>query len=458
MRLLIVDDGHYIVEYLKHLLDWSKYGINQVLTTSNPLEAKQILEDTPVDILLTDIRMPEISGVDLLKFVHERRSSCKVIFLSGYSDFEYAQSALRFGAADYLLKPVDKHDMEQAIQQAVDKIRISPQAPREATEAAEAVNGVAFLLGILSDAITVSAGCSSLMQTLSLESFVFARAVSPSLKTEQAFREAAGQLDFLVQFINAPTPLLTALLPSSYGLENIASGETIAYSEPFTPYEKNSARNEFIRLFYQEKIGLADVIFVQQLYEKYTLNQVEHEASKGHLQKLFSLCNNRGRQILFLLELLGQLYTAYPTLTSETVLDWLFLRLNTPQAALDEMLAAIRQLDCDSHLSTQNIVDAIQTYMLNRLESPLNLEEIAHIVHLHPVYLSRFYKQATGENLSSFLAEKRMEKATRLLVDSNLNINDISQMVGYKKSQYFIKLFKQRYGITPYQYRRIKTT
>ena len=84
----------------------------------------------------------------------------------------------------------------------------------------------------------------------------------------------------------------------------------------------------------------------------------------------------------------------------------------------------------------------------------LSLEELGGIVHLHPVYLSKLYKQETGENLSSYILRARLEKSAHLLEVSHLHVMDIARMVGYRKPQYFIKLFKELYGITPYQYRR----
>src|SRR5690242_17580921 len=82
MKLLIVDDGHYIVEYLKHLLDWKKFGVKQVVTSTNSLEARQLLNRNDVDILITDIRMPEVSGLDLLEHISEQLLKTKVVFLS----------------------------------------------------------------------------------------------------------------------------------------------------------------------------------------------------------------------------------------------------------------------------------------------------------------------------------------------------------------------------------------
>lgn len=122
MRLLIVDDGHYVVEYMKHLLDWKTFGIDQIETMTNSIEARDMLTQTPIDILITDIRMPEVSGIDLLQHIHQHNLPTKVIILSGYSEFEYAQQGIRLGALDYLLKPVDKDDVEKAMSKAINNI------------------------------------------------------------------------------------------------------------------------------------------------------------------------------------------------------------------------------------------------------------------------------------------------------------------------------------------------
>lgn len=258
MHLLIVDDGQYVVEYLKHLLNWAKFGVNHIETTTNPTEARMLLDSDRFDIMITDIRMPEISGIDLLEHIHKRGLKTKVIFLSGYSQFDYAQKAIRFGALDYLLKPVDKEDMDQAMCQAVKSIGAHRSEPRD------------------------------------------------------------------------------------------------------------------------------------------------REDSAGHASNILT---------------------------------------STPDRS-------------DRHCSGTDIVRAIRDYILGHLGDGLSLDELGGIVHLHPVYLSKLYKQETGENLSSYILRARLEKSAHLLEVSHLHVMDIARMVGYRKPQYFIKLFKELYGITPYQYRR----
>lgn len=133
----------------KHLLDWKKFGVQQVVTSTNSLEARHLLSQNDVDILITDIRMPEVSGLDLLEHISGQLLKTKVVFLSGYSQFDYAQKAIRLGALDYLLKPVDKEDMEKAMQQVLKNI--DEQQRKQQPVQAE-FDGLGFLLSVIGGA------------------------------------------------------------------------------------------------------------------------------------------------------------------------------------------------------------------------------------------------------------------------------------------------------------------
>lgn len=108
MKVLIVDDEPFITQGLTLLIDWAKEGYEIAACLENGKEALRYLEENEVDLILTDIRMPECSGLDLMEQVKERElSDADFIIMSGYDDFGYAQKALRMGCVDYLLKPVD---------------------------------------------------------------------------------------------------------------------------------------------------------------------------------------------------------------------------------------------------------------------------------------------------------------------------------------------------------------
>lgn len=119
MKLLIVDDEPLIQKRLEQLIVSSPLGIHSVLSTSDSVEAMELLKEQAPQILITDIRMPQISGLDLARYVYENQLDTLVIFITGYSDFEYAKSGIAYQVFDYLLKPIDEKGAIQSVKKAI---------------------------------------------------------------------------------------------------------------------------------------------------------------------------------------------------------------------------------------------------------------------------------------------------------------------------------------------------
>jgi len=116
---LIVDDEPRTRQGLKKTLDTWANGEYQIITAANGEETIGIMDQQKVDILLTDIRMPEMTGLELLKVIKERNMSPVIIVISAYSEFEYAHEALRLGVINYLLKPISKKTLIEAVEDAL---------------------------------------------------------------------------------------------------------------------------------------------------------------------------------------------------------------------------------------------------------------------------------------------------------------------------------------------------
>ncbi|WP_394921422.1 response regulator [uncultured Robinsoniella sp.] len=106
MRLMVVDDNRQIREGIHYGIAWSEYGIDEVREYADGEEAREALNTYQPDIIIADIKMPGMDGLQLLEHVRELRKNCRYILLSAYSDFTYAQKAIRLGADDYILKPI----------------------------------------------------------------------------------------------------------------------------------------------------------------------------------------------------------------------------------------------------------------------------------------------------------------------------------------------------------------
>ena len=122
MRLLIVDDDPAIVESICDLVNWKKLGIQEVETAPGSVQAKQILQERPADIVISDIEMPGESGIDLLRWYREEKYGGKFLLLTCHESFSYAQEALKLRAEEYLLKPFRVDMIEMVIQKLVRSI------------------------------------------------------------------------------------------------------------------------------------------------------------------------------------------------------------------------------------------------------------------------------------------------------------------------------------------------
>ena len=132
-RLLIADDEYWVRDELSDMLEWERYGISFLAPAEDGEKAWETVEKEKPDILITDVNMPFINGVELVKKVKVRYPDIVVIMLSGYNDFEYVKESLLAGAMDYIMKPISKMQMIQVLTKALDHIneQISIKQNRE---------------------------------------------------------------------------------------------------------------------------------------------------------------------------------------------------------------------------------------------------------------------------------------------------------------------------------------
>lgn len=131
MNILLVDDEDFILEYLKDCINSMKLDINLVFTATSVDEALSILNNHNIAVIITDIRMPEQSGLDLLEILSQNKQMPKTILLSGYSEFEFAQTAIQHGAVDYLLKPIMQDELEEVLDRVTQEIIVEKKRKQE---------------------------------------------------------------------------------------------------------------------------------------------------------------------------------------------------------------------------------------------------------------------------------------------------------------------------------------
>ena len=121
MKLLFIDDEEEIRKGIEKNINWEKLSIHSLVSFSNPFEALHYLETEDVDIVLSDIRIPQMDGITLCREILQKNPSVSIIFISGYSDKEYLMNAIQMSAVDYIEKPVSIPKLESAIEKAVSR-------------------------------------------------------------------------------------------------------------------------------------------------------------------------------------------------------------------------------------------------------------------------------------------------------------------------------------------------
>jgi two-component system, response regulator YesN len=112
-KLLLVDDESGIRHGVSHYFPWDEHGFTIVGETENGADALDFLEKTPVDVILCDIKMPVKSGLELARELYMANNKTKIVFLTGYKDFDLVKEALVYGAADYLVKPTKYKELSE---------------------------------------------------------------------------------------------------------------------------------------------------------------------------------------------------------------------------------------------------------------------------------------------------------------------------------------------------------
>ena len=123
LRLVVVDDEYYAIEGMKQMLDWSKYDISIVGTATDGTQGLEIIGEFGADIVIADIKMPELDGLGMIKILRDEGYKGKIIIISGYQSFEYAKTAIDYKVDKYLTNPLDAEEFENVIKNLVTELK-----------------------------------------------------------------------------------------------------------------------------------------------------------------------------------------------------------------------------------------------------------------------------------------------------------------------------------------------
>jgi len=532
-QLLIVDDQPDLVEDLATNMDWESIGISSVYQAHSANEALDTMKATQIDIVITDIRMPGISGLDLIDAIKTSWNHVKCILLSGYNDFEYAQRALRQQASAFLLKPVEDEELMQAVKKAIEDLE---QHWLEVSSLHNAISSVKANLPILRSHLLTTLLHKQLpqeqlqkwlhmvelplewdspcyMMLLRMEDYFYKQSEEDSSLLEYAICNIAEeifsenyQLWHVKDSYGYYAFLIFASSDGDYRLQAEAIEQKAAHLQHYVklylkgtislvlsqqltfPQQLTSEYERLLHSFRQRIGSERDFLLTMQaepeveadgadcLTQLYTPPLLNHlleigqwEAVDDKLEAIFiELEQKRGDSHEHIVEAYYAIASALSYAVHKNKLrmtDSLGAEFNQLltgpnfhtimqlRSWLDGVIHAYKQsITARTQHSRTGIIQKVQDYAAQHL-ADASLQTIADHVFLNASYLSKVYKLETGEGISEYVTRLRLETAAHLLRTTSEKIYEISVKVGYNKTSYFIKVFKDRYGVTPQEFR-----
>lgn len=515
-KVFLVEDEIVTREGIRDNVNWESSGFQLCGEAPDGEIALSLLETARPDVLITDIRMPFMDGLQLSRIVRERMPGVKIVILSGHDEFEYAQAAIKLGVAEYLLKPVSVQDLYTVLR------RVAAQIEREQKEQADlrrlqaqieesrtALRESLFLklvMGTISAAEAIEQG-----QTLGID--LIARWYLVALvqvRNNEILpqREQCNRIQQIVTTVAGNNPDVFLLKKNLTETVLILKGHVREYLQEEAIYLVAQIEQRAQEAGCSPTLGLgAPKPHLRDLYHSF-VEALSVIQSQDHGEAISSAGADRS-ELLKVDKAAVDNYLRYGVkedvdaffatlvhpLTSTTqqsplIRNYLLMNIVVAAvqfvhdlggdiaqivpnlAAIEEMLTVTRTIDeireparkillsalafRDSHLNEPYaaMMREVKQYLARHYANPnLSLQEVASQINLSPSHFSMVFGQEAGTTFKSYLTEIRIHKAKDLLRTTTLRPSEISLQVGYNDPHYFSTVFRKHTGLTPTEFR-----
>ncbi|RKL66643.1 DNA-binding response regulator [Salipaludibacillus neizhouensis] len=393
-KVLIADDEFIIRDGIRSSVDWEKYNMEVIGEAEDGEEAVELAITHQIDILLIDINMPIMNGFIAMKQLKEQLPNCKMLVISGYDEFSYAQEAIRLHVEDYLLKPVNPEKLQILLMEIKEKLDIEVNKEVYLKQAASQIkkNQAQMKRRFFQDWIERNLSSDEIKEQLhfidlpvsSPKQYMVIR--WPEYHQNQTYMQENDRQIFLFAIENIVEEKLAAEMSAVFrdqsNLFNVCLWETVDNDQM---KEIEEAILKYLKIKVYWHIEDVDVDDLTNLY------------------KTYEMC----------------------------------------------------KLKVDKQIRVSPIVKEAQLYVQqNYQDSSLTLERVAEQLHVSSVYLSRMMKQELAISYVGLLKQMRINKATDLLKTTDMSIRAIAEEVGFDSQHYFSTTFKKMVGVSPNQFKK----
>ena len=514
MKLLIADDEKLTREGIISSIDWTALGVSEIYQADDGIHGLELAKEIQPDIVLSDVRMPRMDGIEMSTILKELFPNINIIFMSGYSDKEYLKAAIKLKAISYVEKPIDPKEIKESVLEALkNKQEIKKTTDTQKEHRRFAASSLATRL-IYSGSSTEEELCSDFERlSLHIHQGTAFHTVIFSFKNSVFQGTSHALISFYMQIHDF---LETHGLGEIHGIKQERFliyhifGQTPEpdFFEQFTSFAVKSASvlsNDFFIVIGKKVIGVSNI------YESYNSAVVQLQSSFYHpygswficqngssdLQTNFtapfsmddfrSLLNQKNLKVTEMAKMLFDELLLHKNVLPNQVKDFYFqcfssiqeiygiLHIPHPdqkttgpisleqisscetlfelnQLLVQELAVFFAQADLSKEESAP--VTAIKNFIASHYQNDdLSIKDISDHVFLSTSYICTLFKNETGQTLNQYITKYRVERAKKLLADPLTKISDISSKVGYSDGNYFGKTFKKIVGLSPTEYR-----
>jgi two-component system response regulator YesN len=439
LTAMLVDDEPNILRNLQSVLPWEELGIEVAALARNGAEALAKAEEVRPDLVLSDIRMPLMDGIAFVRALREGREACEIVMVTGYQEFEYAKTLLKYGVSDYILKPIDYDGLERTIRELAASIRAKKRERRRQELRRNRMQRFArekllhdALCGrnagmpqswFLGEETEEGGGTTSMYELYVVEIDDFSRqATLWSEADRRLWNFAVGNVLHDAVQGGAAAPIALQMREGEWCLlietaEPEECDSCLAGTGEARPGGESRPASRAERV----QAAIAANVKLDVSVAAYPCAVPPGQLAEAYkkLQRAMQL-GRRGRRALIVY---GE-------------------REQAPDAA-----------SAGKRKHSEALMDEAKAYIHSRYAADFGIEDVACHLGISCSYFSLLFKQHYGETFLEYLTRLRMETAQTLLLHTDLSVTDIGRAVGFAERRYFSKVFHKFTGEIPSDYR-----
>lgn len=510
-RILLVDDEPYTREGLKNLIDWQAHGFAVCGEAGDGRSAVELVARLRPHVVITDIRMPEMDGLELIRKTRQDLGlDCLFIVLSGYNEFAYAQTAMRFDVKHYILKPIDEQELARALDGMRTEIDRGIRHERERQESALALapavlqklmrgkpdgdaagyagkwldcrdgDGMLFLMAevlerpkdgnLLEEArrrVEKTLGTDRLPMMLEEETTRYYILVNSDTLMRRG-GSVAGLCRMLLKSVSADGRLRAAVYAG--GRQDRLDRLHLSFQSCLAARERNFFDRREGILYHEQEDGVNALNYHIQDIACPALSEAVEAGREADIpaavgsmfesMRLQRLAPEAVRVCLvgYMAEMVravsavnGDAGNLLERFRADSMEDMAAPQLQ--EYMLEFCLECARCAKAGRDGNTRGLMADVERYVQRNYKGDISLKAVAEHFYINPIYLGQLFRKSLGVYFNDYVNRLRVEEAERLLKGTDLKIREIAERVGYADPDYFIRKFRKLRGLNPSQYR-----